>query len=112
VIKVGKSSVRSSFCTWHDDEAVNKRQAALLAADANATVNRLLRETLRVHLGRVPSDKEIAVTITEQRDPSTGIYWILWRDKPIAIRTDARSYVKDRRYYLTWAWHPLPSTCN
>jgi hypothetical protein len=88
--------------------AVNKRQAMALAADANATKNKLLREAIALHLGRLPSDKAIDELVTERREPGAAIVWVCWSDKAIAIRTDCTGRVKDRRYFLTWFWKTLP----
>lgn len=79
-----------------------------LAADANATKNRLLREAVKLHLGRLPIDKTIDALVTERREPGKPIVWVCWGDKAIAVRTDCVGRVKDRRYFLTWFWKTLP----
>lgn len=90
--------------------AVNKRQAMALAADANATKNKLLREAVEAHLGRLPSDKAIHQLVQERREPNSPVVWVCWGDDAIAIRTDCMARVKDRRYFLTWFWKTLPKT--
>ena len=87
--------------------AVNKQQAMRLAEDANATKNKLLREAVEAHLGRLPSDKAIHQLVTERREPGSAIVWVCWGDDAIAIRTDCMAKVKDRRYVLTWFWKTL-----
>lgn len=90
--------------------AINKRQAMLLAADANATKNKLLREALKLHLGRLPTDRVIHSLVCERREPGSPIVWVCWGEKAIAIRTDCTAKVKNRRYFLTWYWRTLPKT--
>lgn len=88
--------------------AVNKKQAMLLAADANATKNRLLREAIKLHLGRLPTDKAIDSLVSERHEPGSPAIWVCWGEKAIAVRTDCTARVKDRRYFLTWFWKTLP----
>lgn len=108
MVTLAKKDRRESWCSWHDDMAVNKRQAMTLAADANATKNKLLREAVEIHLGRLPSDKAIHELIQERREPGSPIIWVCWGETAIAIRTDCTAKVKDRRYVLTWFWKTLP----
>lgn len=99
---------RESWCSWHDDMTVNKRQASKLAADANLTKNKLLREAIVKHLGRLPSDKAIHELVEERREPGKPLVWVCWGGKAIAVRTDCTARVKDRKYVLTWFWKTLP----
>lgn len=78
-----------------------------LAADANATKNKLLREAVEKHLGRLPSDKTIHEVVQEHREPNSPVVWVCWGGKAIAVRTDAKALVKDRRYILSWYWRTL-----
>lgn len=109
MISLSSADRRESWCSWHKDMDVNKRQAVLLAADANATKNKLLREAVRLHLGRLPIDKTIDALVSERREPGKPFVWVCWGEKAIAIRTDAKARVKDARYYLTWFWKTLPT---
>lgn len=108
-LKLTSVDRRQSWASWHSDQDVNRQQAQKLAADANATKNALLREAITLHLGRQPTDGAIAKLVTERREPRSPVVWVCWGDKAIAIRTDAISHVKDRRYYLTWYWKTLPT---
>ena len=108
MITLTEADRRESWCSWHHDMAVNKRQAMTLAADANATKNKLLREAIELHLGRLPTDKAIHELVKERQEPGSPIIWICWGDKAIALRTDCSARVKDRRYFLTWFWRTLP----
>lgn len=99
---------RETWCSWHDDMRVNKEQAMRLAADANATKNKLLREAVEAHLGRLPTDKAIHELVSERREPGKPLVWVCWGDNAIAVRTDCVGRVKDRRYTLTWFWRTLP----
>jgi hypothetical protein len=108
-VKLTDQDKRETWCTWHGDMAVNKRQAMTLAADANATKNKLLREALLLHVGRVPTDKVLNWRLSERKEPGTPFVWVCWDEKAIAVRTECTSRVKDRRYYLTWYWKTLPS---
>lgn len=108
VIKLTAEDRRQTFATWHKNDALNKRQASLLAADANATKNKLLREALELHLGRLPVDGTIEKLVTERKEPGTPLIWVCWGDKAIAVRTDCQGWIKDARYYLTWYWRTLP----
>jgi len=108
MLKLTAADRRESWCSWHDDMTVNKRQAMTLAADANATKNKLLREAVQKHLGRLPTDKAIHELVSERPEPGSAVVWVCWGDKAIAIRTDCSARVKDRRYVLTWFWKTLP----
>lgn len=99
---------RETWCSWHDDMGVNKQQAMRLAADANATKNVLLRQAVKLHLGRLPSDAAINDLVSERQEPGKPLIWVCWGDKAIAVRTDCTGRVKDRRYFLTWFWKTLP----
>jgi hypothetical protein len=112
VIRLTQADRRQSWCSWHRDMDINRKQALLLAADANATKNRLLRDAIRLHLGRLPIDKTIDALVTERREPGSPVVWVCWGDKAIAIRTDCTGKVKDCRYYLTWFWKTLPKEDN
>jgi len=108
MIEFTKENRRETWCSWHDDMSLNRRQAMTLAADANATKNKLLREAVEAHLGRLPTDKAIHELVTERREPGSAVIWVCWADTAIAIRTDCTAKVKDRRYLLTWFWKTLP----
>lgn len=88
--------------------AINRRQAMLLAADANATKNKLLREAVKLHLGRLPTDQAINELVQERHEPGSPVIWVCWGEKAIAIRTDCAARVKDKRYFLRWFWRTLP----
>lgn len=93
--------------------AINRKQALLLAADANVTKNKLLREAVTLHLGRTPSDEAIHALVQERRDPKNpALVWVCWGERAIAVRTDCRGAVKDRLYSLIWYWKTLPKEDN
>lgn len=96
-----------SWATWHEDQDINKKQAAKLAADALATRARLVAECLRIHLGRVPNEGEVKRYLNERAEDGTILVWVCWRDEAIALRTEPTTHVKDRRIYLTWHWKNL-----
>lgn len=90
----------------------NQQQAMTLAADANATKNKLLREALTLHLGRTPTDPEISAGVVERRQPGAPVVWVCWGERAVAVRTDCRARVKDCRYYLSWFWRTLTKEDN
>jgi hypothetical protein len=112
VITLTAKDRRQSWCSWHDNMRVNQEQAARLAADANATKNKLLREAVEAHLGRLPSDKAIHELVTERREPGSAVVWVCWGGKAIAVRTDCRAVVRDKRYNLIWFWKTLAKSDN
>lgn len=109
MIVLDASSRLSSHCSWHADMKLNERQAALLAADLHATRERLVREALTSHLGRIPTPKEAARHLRERPEPGSPLIWVCWGDKAIAVRTNPTAHVRDCLYFLTWHWKTLPN---
>ena len=112
MITVGKVEKLEHWASWHEDQGVNKKQGEKLAADLLATRARLLRDALRVHVGRVPSTKEYMAHMEERKEPDSGLVWVCWKGRAIAVRTQPQSFVKDRRYYVRWSWKTLPKDDN
>lgn len=99
---------KHTWASWHNDTDTNRNQAQLLAMDAKATQEKLLKEALLLHLGLIPTDSTIARLITERPEPNTPLIWVCWGKQAIAVRTDPKSHVKDCTYNLVWYWKTLP----
>lgn len=112
MITLGKVEKLEHWATWHQDTGVNKKQGEKLAADVVATKNRLLVDALMMHVGRIPKASEIARKVEERREPDSGLVWVCWDGRAVAVRTEPMSFVKDRRYYVRWSWKTLPKTDN
>jgi len=110
-----------SYATWHlndTDDGINeglcKAQSQELWFNARQKQEELLKDALKLHLGRLPGQTEARMFLEKIRfeDQKDVNYWY-WGQDPILICTEPKSSVttnKDGlggRYYLKWAYKIL-----
>lgn len=96
--------------SWHNpDDAegarINDRHAKLLAADYNATRERLFQDTLRAKLGVIPQAAALAGRIEVRAHK--GMNWLTLDGEAIAVFTDPKTEIVGFRYVMTWHFKSL-----
>jgi len=107
-ITLGEHTVQRSRASWHKDEEINRRQAALLAKDVLATREKLLRELLVLRFGAgVDSTKRLHLMADDK-----GVTWVTWKEpwqkRPVAVAVFTHPKTRTQGCHLICEWHWCP----
>ena len=113
MIRLGKETILQSRASFHGDQDLNKRQAALLAKDFQATRNKLITEALTQ---RFPGIKGML----ETREDYRGLHWIVFtpetskdkRGEAIAVMTLPRTRTQGCHLIMEWHWKAVGGDKN
>ena len=113
MIRLGKETLIQSRASFHDDQELNKRQAALLFKDYHATRNKRITEALHQ---RFPKTKGVL----EVREDDQGLHWVVFkpagaRDKrgeALAVMTLPKTRIEKCYVVLEWHWCPVGGDKN
>lgn len=117
-ITLGEHTVQRSRASWHQDEEINRRQAALLAKDVLATREKLLRELLVQRFGpEVGKRKDLSRRLHLMVDEA-GQTWVTWKEpwekraRVIALYTKPETRTQGYHMILEWHWCPVDNDRN
>lgn len=98
--------------SWHEDQALNREHALLLARDYQATKDRLIGDAVRAKLGIMPPPEELQGRLEFRKDPDNQIegqplFWLCLDNEAIAILTEPETKQVGHHYHLTWLFKSL-----
>jgi hypothetical protein len=110
MIQLTPKDILQHRASWHDPATkegarINGNHAKLLAADYQATKERLFGECVRAKLGVIPQ-AELLKGRLEVRQRG-GFNWLCLDDEAIALFTDPKTEIRGFRYILTWHFKSL-----
>lgn len=110
-ITLGEHTVQRSRASWHRDEEINRRQAALLAKDVLATREKLLRELLVQRFGEaVIKRKDLGkrLHLVDEGDVTWVSWCEPWQKRPEAVAVFTHPKTRTQGYHLICEWHWCP----
>lgn len=103
-----ESTLKTSWASIHEDEAVNQDQGRKLAENIAQAKAQYIREAVTAHLGHTPAFRKAERYLRiVQDDKDESLFWVYWRKTAIAVYTAPKSRVENLRYYLFWHWKSL-----
>jgi hypothetical protein len=117
MITFGPHNRLRSRASWHDDQDLNKRQAALLTQDVLAARQRLTNELLVARFGpdtlaRPDLLERIGFVVED------GLTWVIWtepqatRGTALAVFDHPITRTEGRVIVCEWHWQPLNNDGN
>jgi hypothetical protein len=101
--------------SWHDAKLaegarLNAKHAKMLAADYQATKERLFADAVRAKLGVLPQPALLKDRLSVYKPKKSRLNWLTLDDEAIAIFTDPETTTKGYRFLMTWYFRSLVDT--
>lgn len=101
--------------TWHNPKLaegvrLNTKHGRLLAADFQATKERLFADCVRAKLGVLPQPELLKDRLSVYKDKKTRLNWLSLDDDAIAVFTDPETTTKGYHFLMTWYFRSLVDT--
>lgn len=99
-----------SWCSIHEDEALQARLSVDLVANMRDKQQELLDDLFKGLFGKLPPHnarkRHLKLRIGDGDPKATCVRWLCWRNRPIICTTTPITYTLGPRLFLRWYWRP------